>query len=882
MASHERKGAALFPSVESALSRACQGPGHGSPALAVKLLRSDSLLQTTASTAIVTAAVANRCVYYATGTHRSSSSSASFANVCAIFLDPVSAFHCIIATANNVNYYVSFDSPSAAELVRLRGHQIECVEWPEAAITGDGALTQNSTGDVVVGTRAGIFFLLKVASGREVNFRQLMEFPPSSPHQSAITALRIFRPRSGPSHSLCCLIQQAHLLFGFTGGPNVEHLFAMAGSGAVVKRDHLLFETPRVARPALEGFTLHVRSLLVQPHNCSEVALYSDRRVYELHFNNEQDQVWRQLVTRKRFSEALKVAPRPEDRSLVVAAEGEELFQSGDYTAAADRFADAGTAAVSFEEVCLAFTSKGQHGALLNYVTSLIRSLLSAGGRKTGVQVPVMFLWAGQIYSLLLSKAFAEDPRDDRDQAARLQRDLIDLVRLCRPHIDKACIQALYKLLESNGLFDSTVLVAECLGDVRKAVETMVSRGQTERALEQLYRYDATKERDDLIYEFGPILFRLHSPAAGGISDGCPELGRGGGWQTVDPRRLLPAFRGALSAGEHSEARRASATEYLTHCCCSAGGNRLSRTMQLVAGEPSSWTGLMDLLTQLKAMEPDETGEEQELCRYIRTQGEMPHFDVTFALRICYSMGKTRALTVAYGLVGQYKLAVDVALEHDDLDLAIHNARRCRLSNSGKRKIWLSILNYEAKEGRHGCPPEVLPRIRWRKIPLLERCATRASQVLTIADVLNSIPVNSSNGATLGMFRSEIEKSLDQYETDIHLLNMELEQHKKTMDAVERDFGGGPSDGSNVEGGLGRCVILSQTQRCDLCRQIIYSRGFYAFLCGHAMHKDCLEEAIAMTKPQQRWSGHARGPSSGLLHLRPESDGFVVYAVYRS
>ncbi|KAF4718584.1 Vacuolar protein sorting-associated protein 18 like protein, partial [Perkinsus olseni] len=324
----------------------------------------------------------------------------------------------------------------------------------------------------------------------------------------------------------------------------------------------------------------------------------------------------------------------------------------------------------------------------------------------------------------------------------------------------------LYKLLESNGLFDSTVLVAECLGDVRKAVETMVSRGQTERALEQLYRYDATKERDDLIYEFGPILFRLHSQQLVEYLMAAPSSGVGG-WQTVDPQRLLPAFRGALSAGEHSEARRASATEYLTHCCCSAGGNRLSRTMQLVAGEPSSWTGLMDLLTQLKAMEPDETGEEQELCRYIRTQGEMPHFDVTFALRTCYSMGKTRALTVAYGLVGQYKLAVDVALEHDDLDLAIHNARRCRLSNSGKRKIWLSILNYEAKKG---------------DMNALLKFYQESDGVLTIADVLNSIPVNSSNGATLGMFRSEIEKSLDQYETDIHLLNMELEQHKKTMD----------------------------------------------------------------------------------------------------
>lgn len=39
--------------------------------------------------------------------------------------------------------------------------------------------------------------------------------------------------------------------------------------------------------------------------------------------------------------------------------------------------------------------------------------------------------------------------------------------------------------------------------------------------------------------------------------------------------------------------------------------------------------------------------------RYIRTQGEMPHFDVTSALRVCYSMGKTRALTVAYGALQQ-------------------------------------------------------------------------------------------------------------------------------------------------------------------------------------------------------------------------------------
>ncbi|EER12820.1 hypothetical protein Pmar_PMAR018075 [Perkinsus marinus ATCC 50983] len=444
----------------------------------------------------------------------------------------------------------------------------------------------------------------------------------------------------------------------------------------------------------------NVRSLLVQPHDCAEVALYSDRRVYELHFNNEQDQVWRQLITRKSFSEALKVAPNAEDKALVVAAEGEELFRSNDFIAAADKLAQAGTTAVSFEEVCLAFISQDQHRALLNYVTKLTRSLVYGGARRKGVQVPVMFLWAGQMFS--------------------------------------------------------------------------------------------------------PVLFRAHPEQFITYLIAVPRSGVGS-WQTVDPR--------------------------------------LSRTMQLIGGEPSSWTALMDLLTQLKAMEPDEDGEEQELCRYIRTQGEMPHFDVTSALRVCYSMGKTRALTVAYGLVGQYKLAVDVALEHDDLDLAIHNAQRCRSSKSEKRKIWLTILNYEAKKG---------------DMNALLKFYQESDDVLTIADVLSSIPVNSSNGATLGMFRSEIEKSLDQYETDIHLLNMELEQHKKTMDviesytsqrAVERDFGGGPSDGSNVEGGLGRCVILSQTQRCDLCRQIIYSRGFYAFLCGHTMHKDCLEEAIALMPP---------------------------------
>lgn len=45
----------------------------------------------------------------------------------------------------------------------------------------------------------------------------------------------------------------------------------------------------------------------------------------------------------------------------------QELFRSNDFIAAADKLAQAGTTAVSFEEVCLAFISQDQHRALVSW-----------------------------------------------------------------------------------------------------------------------------------------------------------------------------------------------------------------------------------------------------------------------------------------------------------------------------------------------------------------------------------------------------------------------------------------------------------------------------------------------------------------------------------
>lgn len=88
---------------------------------------------------------------------------------------------------------------------------------------------------------------------------------------------------------------------------------------------------------------------------------------------------------------------------------------------------------------------------------------------------------------------------------------------------------------------------------------------------------------------FSPVLFRAHPEQFITYLIAVPRSGVGS-WQTVDPRRLLPALRVALASGPNSEVagcpsrmaaiahcqiRRSSATKYLTHCCCSPGGNRI-------------------------------------------------------------------------------------------------------------------------------------------------------------------------------------------------------------------------------------------------------------------------------------------------------------------
>ena len=44
-----------------------------------------------------------------------------------------------------------------------------------------------------------------------------------------------------------------------------------------------------------------------------------------------------------------------------------------------------------------------------------------------------------------------------------------------------------------------------------------------------------------------------------------------------------------------------------------------------------------------------------------------------------------------------------------------------------------------------------------------------------------------------------------------------------------------------------RSVLITSSQKCDVCQGRLLSRAFYMFPCRHAFHRDCLTDIIVST-----------------------------------
>ena len=101
-------------------------------------------------------------------------------------------------------------------------------------------------------------------------------------------------------------------------------------------------------------------------------------------------------------------------------------------------------------------------------------------------------------------------------------------------------------------------------------------------------------------------------------------------------------------------------------------------------------TAVHNTLVSIYASHPSK--DESGLLAYLQAQGEEPRYDPDFALRLCIQHHRTLSCVHIYTSMGQYLQAVDLALSHNETELAAVVADRPMESHEVLSELFCTLL----------------------------------------------------------------------------------------------------------------------------------------------------------------------------------------------
>jgi hypothetical protein len=513
--------------------------------------------------------------------------------------------------------------------------------------------------------------------------------------------------------------------------------------------------------------------------------LFTTQEIFEIVVTDEDRDVWKVMLKTEHFDAALRYARGPGQKDAVATASGDYLVSKGSFIEAAGVY---GKSSKPFEQVALIFVDNDQQDALRKYLVTKIGTY-----KKSSIMQRIMIAsWLVEIFmsklnsldDTIITKAELSEtlnPEQTKNQLETIRTEFQDFVKKYKSDLDK---KTTYDIISSHGREEELLFYASAVNDYNYVLGYWMQRERWKEVLDVL-----KKQTDpEIFYRYSSGLI-THVP-----TDLVDILMR---HPDLKPRNLIPAllnydrnFQGPLSQNQ--------AVRYLLNVI-----NQLNSTDAAVH----------NTLISIYASHPSK--DETALLSYLESQGDEPSFDSDFALRLCIEHSRVQSCVHIYSTMGQYLQAVELALEHSEIDLASLVADRPLSNPALRKKLWLAVAK------------KVISQSNGIKtaIEFLKRC-----DLLKIEDLIPFFP----DFVVIDDFKEEICAALEDYSRNIDALKKEMDESAQTATNIKIDIAALDH----------RYAIVEPGEKCYICGLPLLSRQFFVFPCQHAFHSDCLGRKV--------------------------------------
>ncbi|OJJ48862.1 hypothetical protein ASPZODRAFT_139818 [Penicilliopsis zonata CBS 506.65] len=515
--------------------------------------------------------------------------------------------------------------------------------------------------------------------------------------------------------------------------------------------------------------------------------LFTSQTIYEIVAHDEDRDVWKVLLKAEKFEDAMKFARGSAQKDAVATASGDFLASKGRYLEAAKIW---GKSSKGFEEVSLTLINRGEHDALRKYLISQ----LSTYKKSSTMQRVMVASWLVEIFMTKLNSlddnlatkaelAEGTTTGDIKDQLSSVRAEFQEFVTKYKSDLDQKTV---YDIIGSHGREEELLFFATATNDHNYVLFYWVQREKWSEALNVLQR----QSDPDVFYKYSSVLM---AHTATGLVDILMRQ------TNLDPEKLIPALLNYNKTANVS-LNQNQAVRYLNF---------------IIMNHPNPSAGVHNTLISIHAS--SSSTSEAGLLTYLQSQpSSPPPYDADFALRLCIQHERVQSCIHIYSAMGQYAQAVELALKHDDIQLASIIADRPEGNNKLRKKLWLLVAEKKIRQPGTGIK---------EAIEFLRRC-----ELLRIEDLIPFFP----DFVVIDDFKDEICAALEDYSRHIDALRQEMDTSAQTARQIRAEIAALDT----------RYAIVEPGEKCWLCSLPLLSRQFFVFPCQHAFHSDCLGREV--------------------------------------